>query len=203
MTPTVKLPGSVRTPRLTLRRWTGADISVMARAITESLDHLRPWMSWAAAEPLSPGARAELVDGFERNFAAGTEVVYGAFFEGVVVGGSGFSVRDGGILEIGYWLHCDHLGSGYAAEMASALVDAAFEIEGVDRVEIHHDRANLRSGAVPARLGFTFAGERPDPVMAPAETGIDCSWVVRRPDWPRRRDPNSPRDRISDRDQRQ
>jgi RimJ/RimL family protein N-acetyltransferase len=55
-------------------------------------------------------------------------------------------------------------------------------------VEIHHDRANTRSRVVPARLGFTFEGERADDVMAPAEESIDCRWVMLRPDWVSRRD---------------
>jgi len=194
----VRLPESVATPRLTLRRWTVDDTDVLARAVEESLDHLRPWMSWTADEPLSPEDRMELLRTFQENWESGTDVVYGAFATGqegsaaasALVGGCGFTRRnDPSCLEIGYWVHVDHLRQGYATEMAAALTDAAFSVAGVERVEIHHDRANTRSGAVPARLGFRFDGERPDPVMAPAEEGFDCSWVVLRADRV------SPRDR--------
>ena len=61
-------------------------------------------------------------------------------------------------------------------------------MSGIERVEIHHDKANTASGAVPRRLGFRFAGERPDGAQAPAELGIDCTWAVSRADWrPERR----------------
>jgi ribosomal-protein-serine acetyltransferase len=59
----------------------------------------------------------------------------------------------------------------------------AFTVEGIDRVEIHHDRANRASRAVPQRLGFTFAGERPDTVRAPGEEGVDCTWSMSRARW--------------------
>ncbi len=191
----MRLPGSLSTPRLTLRRWQLDDIAVLSSAVVASLDHLRPWMSWAAAEPLSPEARAEVVRTFERSWESGAEVVYGAFLrdtvppDAVVVGGCGLVDRaEGSALAIGYWVHVDHLRHGFATEMASALTDAAFGVDGVERVEIHHDRANVRSRAVPARLGFTFEVEHPDDPVAPAEEGTDCTWVVLRPDWVNRQD---------------
>jgi RimJ/RimL family protein N-acetyltransferase len=201
------LPELVTTPRLILRRWRLADAGVLARAVEESLDHLRPWMSWAADEPLSPGARTELVRTFETDWESGGDVVYGAFLRapppgdappgatspddvgaGTVVGGCGFSRRPRtGALEIGYWVHVHHLRRGYATEMAAGLTDAAFTVAGIERVEIHHDRANRRSAAVPAGLGFTFEGERPDSEMAPAEVGMDWTWSMDRFQWVSRR----------------
>jgi len=158
-------------------------------------------MSWTADEPLSPAARVALLESFQRNWEAGVAVVYGAFavdggdgaggpvVDGAVVGGCGFNGgAEASVLELGYWVHVDHLRRGYASEMATALTDAAFAQAGIDRVEIHHDRANTRSGAVPARLGFTFEGERPDEVMAPGEDGIDCRWTMLRSDWLSRRE---------------
>src|SRR5208282_5399312 len=80
-------------PRLTLRRWRAADAPVLSRAVEESLDHLRPWMSWAADEPLSLPARAAVLRTFESNWRRGSEVVLGAFADAVVVGGCGLVQR--------------------------------------------------------------------------------------------------------------
>jgi RimJ/RimL family protein N-acetyltransferase len=91
-----------------------------------------------------------------------------------VVGGSGYVRRAGSAaLEIGYWVHVAHVGLGYAIRAARLLTTAAFEWTDEPAIEIHHDKANVRSGRVPPRLSFAFMGERPDPVMAPAEVGID------------------------------
>jgi ribosomal-protein-serine acetyltransferase len=189
MAPSVPLPERVTTPRLVLRAWMPADAALLGRAVADSLDHLRPWMSWTADEPLTDEARLEVIRTFERDRRAGREVVYGAFRGSTVVGGTGFHRRRGpAVAEIGYWVHVDHLGQGYATEMARALTGAAFALDGVDRVEIHHDRANHRSRAVPAALAFVFAGEQPDARLAPAEEGIDCRWVMTRLAWTGPRD---------------
>ena len=34
--------------QVTLRRWHAGDAPVVLRLVTESLEHLRPWMAWAA-----------------------------------------------------------------------------------------------------------------------------------------------------------
>jgi RimJ/RimL family protein N-acetyltransferase len=100
---------------------------------------------------------------FRSSFDTGKEFVYGIFDreEKVVLGGCGLHRRAGPeALEIGYWLDRDHIGKGLAREAAKALVTAAFGVEGIDRIEIHHDPRNLRSRAIPEALGFAFESLR-------------------------------------------
>mgnify|MGYP001947141939 CR=1 FL=1 len=60
----------------------------------------------------------------------------------------------GSALEIGYWIQADEINQGLATEVAAALTRVAFEVEQVNRVEIRCDPANVRSPAVPRKLGF-------------------------------------------------
>jgi ribosomal-protein-serine acetyltransferase len=60
-----------------------------------------------------------------------------------------------GGLEIGYWLHAASTGRGLATAAVAALVGQAFALPDIERVEIVHDQANIASGAIPRRLGFT------------------------------------------------
>ena len=72
-----------------------------------------------------------------------------------MLGASGLHTRAGeGAREIGYWIHVDHVGQGYATELAAALTRVAFEVSAVDRVEIRCDPANVRSAAIPRKLGY-------------------------------------------------
>jgi RimJ/RimL family protein N-acetyltransferase len=72
------------------------------------------------------------------------------------LGSTGLHTRRGPqAREIGYWIHVDHVGQGYATEASAALTKVAFKIDGMDRVEIHCDPANLASAAVPKKLGYT------------------------------------------------
>ncbi|MDE0236939.1 MAG: GNAT family N-acetyltransferase [bacterium] len=178
------LPEVVVGPRLVLRRWRVSDMGILREAVQESIDHLRPWMSWIEFEPLSDPDREALIRQWEEDWIAGREVVFGAFLGDQVVGGCGFHDRAGpNTLEIGYWVHVDHLRQGYATEMAHILTSAAFAVPSIERVEIHHDKANTRSGAVPEALGFNLDGESQVKTHAPATIGIDVAWSMSKRRW--------------------
>ncbi len=182
-----RLPDEITTPRLVLRRWHRDDVPALREAIAASIDHLRPWMAWVPFEPLSDEDRTELIESWDRDHRNGGDAVFGVFHDGIVVGGSGLHRRRGpDALEIGYWIHVDHVRRGYATELVTGLTTAAFEIDGIERVEIHHDKANVASAGVPRALGFEPGEERPDERQAPAEIGIDCAWSVSRGQWARR-----------------
>ncbi|MFE9852839.1 GNAT family N-acetyltransferase [Streptomyces sp. NPDC005576] len=166
-----------RHERVELRRWRADDIEALDRAINESREHLLPWMPFAATHDRAQG------EGFlafaEKEWLAGEAYNYAIVSDGVVVGSCGLHRRIGpGGLEIGYWLHHAWTGKGLATMAAAALVEAARGLPGIDRVEIHHDEANVASGSVARRLGFTefarvSAQDRP---VAPGETGVDIRW---------------------------
>ena len=171
-------------PPLVLRPWRLDDVDAMAQAIAESLEHLRPWMPWVAFEPLSRDDRAALVTTFQERWDAGEDFGYGMFVDGQPVGGCGLHRRLGeGALEIGYWVHVACVGRGFATIATAGLVDAAFALPEIERVEIHHDKANESSRRVPEKLGFVLVEEVPDPKQAPGDIGIECRWRVRRDEW--------------------
>jgi RimJ/RimL family protein N-acetyltransferase len=60
---------------------------------------------------------------------------------------------------------------------ARALTAAALAVEGISRVEIHCDEANVRSAAVARRLGYRLDRIVPDHVSAPADLGRSMIWV--------------------------
>jgi RimJ/RimL family protein N-acetyltransferase len=179
-----RLPDHVETPRLTLRTWKVDDVEPMAAAITASVDHLVPFMPWAALEPLSIDDRRKLIDGWDADWRNDRDLVFGIFRNGAPIGGCGLHRRRGPhALEIGYWIHVDHIRQGYATEAAATLTDLAFTVDGIDVVEIHHDRANAASRGVPQSLGFQFVGETQDEVTSPGEDGVDCTWRMTKASW--------------------
>jgi ribosomal-protein-serine acetyltransferase len=85
-----------------------------------------------------------------------------------------------GGLEIGYWISRHHTGRGFVTKAVRLLVQEAFRI-GAERVEILHDVLNVRSGAVPERLGFTMVEQRPsDQPPTSATSGVDQLWRLPR-----------------------
>ena len=179
-----RLPEMLRSDRLTLRAWTPDDAEALNAAIAASLDHLRPWMPWVAFEPMSVADRVRLLEQWRGEREQAGDSVLGAFAGDTIIGGTGLHRRAGpDTLEIGYWVHVDHVRRGYATEMARTLTSAAFADPEIEFVEIHHDRANVASAGVPRALGFRLVSETPDEITAPGEEGIDCCWRISRLDW--------------------
>jgi RimJ/RimL family protein N-acetyltransferase len=148
----------VVTPQLVIRCYNPADAPLLATAITESLEHLLPWMPWAVAEPEPIEAKIDRLRHMRANFDLGHDYVFGIFNpqENRLLGSTGLHTRIGdNALEIGYWIHKDFINRGYATETSAALTRVAFEVNKVERVEIHCAVENIRSAAVPRKLGYT------------------------------------------------
>ncbi|HEX4359894.1 MAG TPA: GNAT family N-acetyltransferase [Pseudonocardia sp.] len=160
-----------------LRRWRTGDADLLYRAVSGSLEHLRPWLSFVSDGFTELDAR-RFVERKRAEWAEGTVFGY-AIVTGAdeVVGGCALIARIGpGGLEIGYWLHPGHTGGGLGTRAIRLLTEEAFRV-GADRVEIHHDEANERSAGIPRRLGFVEVDRRPNPQSpTPGEVGIDVVW---------------------------
>jgi RimJ/RimL family protein N-acetyltransferase len=149
----------VTTDRLVIRCWNPTDAPALQAAINDNLDHLRPFMPWVAYEPETLDDKVARLRRMRSQFDLDQDFVYGIFDadEREVVGGTGLHPRVGeGGLEIGYWIHRDRLGRGYATEAAGALTRVGFEVHRLARVEIHCAAINVRSAAVPKKLGYTL-----------------------------------------------
>ncbi len=151
----------IETKRLILRCYNPSDAQMLANSVTESVEHLKPWMPWAHNEPQGIEAREERLRNYRGMFDLQRDYVYGIFNreETRLLGGSGLHTRLGeSQLEIGYWVHKDFVRQGLVTESTAALIKVAFEIIHVHRIEIHCDPGNLASAAVPRKLGFTHEG---------------------------------------------
>lgn len=183
-TPLHPLPERLDGEDLVLRIWRESDIPALTDLVARNIEHLRPWMSWVAAEPLSPTERGEQVVTWRSQWRDGADAIYGVFVDGEPVGGAGLHRRRGPSgLEIGYWVDQRHCGRGIATRAAGALTATALRHPGIMFVEIHHDKANHASARIPAKLGYAYLGERADEVRAPAEVGVDCAWRMSAASW--------------------
>lgn len=148
----------IETQRLVLRCWQPADAPLVHAAIAASREHLAPWMAWAeASAATSIPERVAWLRSQRAAFDRDEEYVYGILdpSETSVLGAAGLHRRSGPWgLEIGYWIHADHVRRGYASEAAAALTRVAFEVNEVDRVEIHCAVGNEASAGIPRKLGY-------------------------------------------------
>lgn len=186
------LPERVQADGLVIRRWVPEDAELQHDLITRNVEHLRPRMAWIRDEPLGVEDRRALIVAWEAEWRAGGDAYYviTSSVDGSGLGSCGLHRRIGpNGLEVGYWVDSRHLRQGIATRTARALTDLAFSIDGIDLVEIPHDRENLASRGVPAGLGFDLVGDRPARTeLAPADTGTDTLWRISKQHWVARRE---------------
>jgi len=149
------------TARTVTRCWDPADAPMYQDAMNANIEHLSTFLPWAAGYTSSLQADIDRLRSWRGKFDLGQDFVYGIFNreETLVLGGTGLHTRLGSdAREIGYWIHKDFNGIGLATEVSAALTRVAFEVDRVERVEIHCAVENVRSAAVPRKLGYTLDG---------------------------------------------
>ncbi len=165
-----KMPDTITTERLTIRRYTLADAEALTDLTARNKAHLVRFMAWAKNEPQTLEQRREFLTGVEEKFAAGEDFTMGLFERttGELIGSTGFHARTEPVpyLEIGYWIDADHEGKGLITEASAAQTRVALEYCHSPMVGVVHAPANVRSEAVPKRLGYT---------RQPANDGATCT----------------------------
>jgi len=156
---------------------------MIAHAVAESLDQLRPWMPWATPSAATSDGQLEWLHRVARSWSESTDFVYVSLTPDgeVFLGTCGLHHRIGPkALEIGYWVHIAHTNHGYATAAARALTMTALGLPDIDRVEIHCDQANLASQAIPRKLGYRLDRIEDDEIEAPGEIGKSMIWEMAR-----------------------
>lgn len=142
----------IRTARLVLR-----PIDPMA-----DVDAVHSWQSLpevARYTPFEPRSREEVAASLARPTLARLLVLK----DGVPIGDGMLLRREAdGPLEVGYELHPDHWGQGYATEMCRALVELANELFPDETVAATIAPENVASRVVLERCGFVETGEGTD-----------------------------------------
>jgi ribosomal-protein-alanine N-acetyltransferase len=137
---------SFRTDRLLLRPATGADVAAFHRILGDP-QAVTYWSSL-------PHRTVEETEAWVRSMIAippGDGEDFVVEHDGAVIGKAGFHRFP----RIGFVLHPDHWGRGFAGEALRFVIDRAFRVHGLKRIEADVDPRNQASLACLARLGFT------------------------------------------------
>jgi [ribosomal protein S5]-alanine N-acetyltransferase len=142
----------IHTEHLLLRNWCIED----ADALVRNVNHRAVWRNVGDSIP-HPYRRAD-ADAFLAGPAQDSRSWNLAIVHGdEVVGGAGLARREGlkrFNAEVGYWLGPSHWGRGFASEALAGLVEAAFAMTDVQRLEAHVFAWNPASCRVLEKCGF-------------------------------------------------
>lgn len=163
-----------------LRRHRVEEAEAMLAAIEASAEELVPWMPWALdPRTFDVGFQRERLAAREADWDAGVECSYTVLStDGVPIGAVGVHDWVGpAALELGYWLQTSWTGRGIMSAAAGALTEAILAMPDIEQVEIRCDEGNVRSAAVPRRLGYRIDRLVEHALDAPGQTGRSLCWV--------------------------
>jgi ribosomal-protein-serine acetyltransferase len=141
-----------------LRALEESDADALYALIDAGRAHLSRWLPWAADQDLD-GTR-EFIKLTRRQLADNAGFTFAIVCDGAVAGVVGlepvdWTHRSG---SVGYWLGEQHQGRGTMTRAVSAVVEHAVSVWNLNRVEIRAAVGNVRSRALPQRLGFREEG---------------------------------------------
>jgi RimJ/RimL family protein N-acetyltransferase len=157
-----ELPDRLVGTRIVVRPYQIGDGPAVWNAIDESRSHVHPWLTWPG-EHRTPANTEAAVRRWRANWLLREDLPVGLWEkegERRYLGGSGLHrIRwDVPSFEIGYWLRRSAQGFGYMTEAVRLLCGLAFDTLGAQRVFIRCGSENVRSAAIPLRVGFVREG---------------------------------------------
>jgi len=129
------------------------------KAVRKNKAHLRQFLSWAN--------HMKTIENFEQYLTKcaneqneGKEWSFNIFKESRIIGRIGLHQIDqiNQNACIGYWLDKNELGKGIITKATKRLIDYAFQDLNLNRIEILTATHNIKSTAIPIRLGFQKEG---------------------------------------------
>ncbi|MGN1386274.1 MAG: GNAT family N-acetyltransferase [Bacillus sp. (in: firmicutes)] len=157
----LEFPSEFTTERLLIRMPVPGDGKTVYEAITASLPELKPWIPFAQKEQSEQDLEANVRQA-HLDFLSRKDLRLHLFLKesGQFIGSSGLHRIDWTVpkFEIGYWIDSRFSGKGYMTEAVQGITDFAFTELKARRIEIRCDINNVKSRAIPEKLGYTLEG---------------------------------------------
>ncbi len=127
--------------------------------VDQNRQHLRQWLPWLDTNASPDDARSFIKSALDQ-FANNAGLVAGIWYRNRIAGVIGYNSIDwiNRNAHIGYWLGARYQGKGIVTRACKALIDYAFNELELNRVEIRCATGNMKSRAIPQRLGFAQEG---------------------------------------------
>lgn len=158
----LNVPAEFKTERLYLRvpAYSG-DGTVVNQAVKESIEELRVWLPWAREEATIEETEMNLRNAHIK-FLERESFRFLIFHRETkeYIGTCSLQNIDWDVpkCEIGYWIQTKAAGNGYMTEAIKALITFGVENFLFRKIVIICESTNLKSRAIPERLGFKLEG---------------------------------------------
>lgn len=142
-----------------LRPVADQDAFELFQLVDKSRPYLRAWLPWVDSTRTLEDERSFIrfmQERFERKEGFACTILYQGHAVGTIDIHNISWLNRGG--EIGYWLGEDFQGKGLMTRACGGIIDFAFKTLELNKITIRCATNNMRSCAIPRRLGFTYEG---------------------------------------------
>ena len=155
-----------------------------AAHVAAAQEHLGEWLPWGRTCADVEEARL-LLQRYADKQVRDEGRILGIWVGGVLAGGVLFRVWEQrmGMCEVGVWLAPEYVGRGLITRAATVMIDWAFTVRGMHRVEWRCAATNTRSSAVAKRLGMTHEGTLREAFLHNGKRHDTELWAVLAPEW--------------------
>jgi ribosomal-protein-serine acetyltransferase len=176
---------SIGHPGAVLRPVRRSDRDELFALVDRERDRLRAWMPWTDFVRTPPD-QAPFLDESHRLHQAGRAARMALMVMGRMAGVVSLESIDRFHRHamIGYWIDAAHEGRGLVTGAVRALCDYGFTERTLHRIEIHVAPGNLRSRAIPERLGFVREGLLRQVEWVNDRFVDHVVYAMLAPDWP-------------------
>ncbi|WP_339322102.1 GNAT family protein [Paenibacillus sp. FSL W8-0194] len=131
--------------------------------IDRNRDHIGKWLKFPSMTLTADDSRT-FIERTRLRYAKDEGYWLGIWCGDQLVGSIGYLYLDheNKKTEIGYWLGKEYEGKGFITKAAKILINYAFEELGLNKIEIGAASDNIKSRAIPEKLGFKLEGELRD-----------------------------------------
>jgi len=164
-----------------LEPWQAEEFLAHMDRARETVD---PWIPWASISSDLESARTTLQRYADRQ-AADKGRIYGIWLDGTLVGGTMFVTFDvtTGTAEVGCWLEPSATGRGLITTAVRHLIDWAFRVRGLHRIEWHCRTDNKASSSAARRIGLRLEATLRQNYVWKGRHDTEI-WTVLAPEWP-------------------
>ncbi|HEX8247794.1 MAG TPA: GNAT family protein [Pyrinomonadaceae bacterium] len=156
----------------------------MAAAVRENFDHLKLWVPWATDDYSVDAAREFIGKNLKRLAESGCFAL-NLVQDGKIVGSVGFHSLDSNnkSAHLGYWLVKEAQGEGLVTRGCRVLIDYLFDELKLNRIQINCNVKNVKSRAIPERLGFQLEGIHRQVEFFDSRFGDWAIYAMLKQDW--------------------
>ncbi|MFS0636447.1 GNAT family N-acetyltransferase [Mesobacillus foraminis] len=155
------IPEEFTTKRLLIRMARPGDGEAVFNALEASKKELKPWMPFAQEDQSKEDVEGNIRQAIA-NYIKREDLRLLVFLRetGEFIASSGLHRINWSVpkFEIGYWIDSRFSGCGYMTEAVEGITDFARKELKARRIEIRCDSKNIKSRAIPERLGFKLEG---------------------------------------------